>query len=367
MTYLSLYPIVAVDMLGCLAMITIATKCLVTAYGIYRSETDNVLSNYLLWLIMAIFAFSVSRSFGHILKYILHFFGYISVWDDISPISGSINTITFVLIASITMFFGKIQIIMEKMSQDRTKIEKTSKELLQLNLEVEMIVSERTRAEMALRMAHEARNPVMIIGGLIQKILKKMPASDTGRPLMERVMEQAQRLETMVARFEEALPMTKKYFSPQELNAIVEETIEFVRSEADGKGIIILFDRHPANLAFQGNKYLIKVALAHLIRNAIEVCGAGDTIEITTDLEGRLVMVKIKDSGPGIPEEIKSHIFEPFYKTRQGETGLGLPYVKQIIDEHKGDIRITSAKGEGTAVEIRLPTHISEMTAAQKI
>lgn len=367
MTYLSLYPIVIVDMLGCLAMIILAIKCLVTAHEIYQSETDNILSNYLFWLIMAIFAFSVSRSFGHILKYILHFSGHIFIWDKISPISGSINTITFVIIAAITMFFGKIQIIMEKMSQDRKKIEKTSKELLQLNLEVEMIVSERTRAEMALRMAHEARNPVMIIGGLIQKIIKKMPADDTKRPLMERILEQAQRLEAMVAKFEKALPMAKKYFSPQELNAIAEETIELVRPEADEKGIIMLFDRHPANLSFQGNKYLIKVALAHLIRNAIEVCNQEDTIEITTDLAGRMVTITIKDSGPGIPEEIKSHIFEPFYKTRQGETGLGLPYVKQIIEEHKGDIRITSAEGKGTTVEILLPTHISEMTAADKI
>ncbi|MGQ9499639.1 MAG: hypothetical protein ACUVQ6_04665 [Dissulfurimicrobium sp.] len=94
MTYISLYPIVAVDMVGCLAMIALATKCLVTAYKIYRSETNDILANYLLWLIMAIFAFSVSRSFGHILKHILHFTGYIFVWDKISPIIGSINTIT---------------------------------------------------------------------------------------------------------------------------------------------------------------------------------------------------------------------------------------------------------------------------------
>ncbi|MGQ9812567.1 MAG: sensor histidine kinase, partial [Dissulfurimicrobium sp.] len=182
-----------------------------------------------------------------------------------------------------------------------------------------------------------------------------MPTGDAVRPLMELVMEQAKRLETMVARFEKALTMTKKYFSPQELNAIVEEMIELVRPEADEKGIIILFNRHPANLNFQGNRHLIKVALAHLARNAIEVCGQGNTIEITTDLAGRLVMVTIKDNGPGIPEAIKSHIFEPFYKTHQGETGLGLPYVKQIIEEHKGDIRIISSKEKGTLVEICLP------------
>uniref|UniRef100_UPI00404A4A5E hypothetical protein n=1 Tax=Dissulfurimicrobium sp. TaxID=2022436 RepID=UPI00404A4A5E len=62
----------------------------------------------------------------------------------------------------------------------------------------------------------------------------------------------------MVARFEKALTMTKKYFSPQELNALVEEMIELVRPEADEKGIIILFNRHPANLNFQGNRHLIR-------------------------------------------------------------------------------------------------------------
>ncbi|MGB9713226.1 sensor histidine kinase [Dissulfurimicrobium hydrothermale] len=362
MTYLSLYPIVAVDMLGCLAMIAIATRCLALAYAIYRSDTDNALSNYLLLLIAAIFIFSISRSLGHIVKYILHLFGYISVWEKISPVSGSINTITFVIIASVTVFFDRVQAVMDKMLHDRISIEKTSKELLQLNREVEMIVSERTQAEMALRMAHEARNPVMIIGGLARKVLKKMPTEDLERPLMEMIMVQAQRLEEMILRFEEAISRTKKYFSPQELNAIVEETIEFVRPEAEQKDIVLFFDRCPVNLSFQGNKYLIKVAIAHIIRNAIEVCGPGNSIEITTDLAGKTVSVTIKDNGPGIPDEIKPHIFEPFYKTHHGETGLGLPYVKQIIDEHKGEIRITSAKGKGTTVEIRIPTHISEMT-----
>ncbi|MDA8162382.1 MAG: HAMP domain-containing sensor histidine kinase [Desulfobacteraceae bacterium] len=359
MTYLSLYPIWTVDLLGCLAMIVIATKCLAVTYKMYRSDTKNVLSNYLLWLVTALFAFSVSRSFGHILNHIFYFLGYSHIWKELSPVSGAINTITFIAIAAITMFFDRIQAIMDQMSRDRSKIQETSKELLKLNKELEIIVSERTQTEMVLKIAHEARNPVMIIGGLLLKLLKGMPSESGERQIVEKVMEQARRLEAMVSQFEEAFFKTKKHFSSQELNSITEDAIEFVRLAADEREIIILFDRSPANLVFQGNKYLIKVALAHIIRNAIEVCSPGDTIEITTGLMEKWVTVTIKDNGPGIPEDVKAHAFEPFYNTPHGETGLGLPYVKQIIDEHKGEIRLTSSMGKGTTVKIRIPSHIA--------
>lgn len=357
--YLSLYPVWAADLIGSIAMIVIATKCLAVTRKMYRADPKSALSNYLLWLVMALFAFSISRSFGHILSHILHAFGYSHIWKELSPISGAINTITFIAIASLTMFFDRIQAIMDQMIQDRSRIQSTSKELLTLNKELEIIISERTQIEMVLKIAHEARNPVMIIGGLILKLLKGMPKESNERPIAEKVMEQAHQLETMVSRFEDTFFKTTKHFSSQELNVVVEDAIEFVKLATDERGIIILFDRSPANLVFQGNKYLIKVALAHIIRNAIEACSPGDTIEITTDFKEKWITVNIKDNGPGMPEEVKLHAFEPFYNTLYGETGLGLSYVKQIIDEHKGEIHLTSSIGVGTTVKIRIPTHIA--------
>jgi len=113
-------------------------------------------------------------------------------------------------------------------------------------------------------------------------------------------------------------------------------------------------------LLFKGHEQLIKVALVHILRNAIEACRKGDRIIVETAHKGGYVYVTIRDTGPGIPPEIMPYIFKPFYSTKGKRTGLGLPYVKQIIEEHRGKIHIESQPGQGTKVTIALPTHLGQ-------
>ncbi len=351
-----------VDLIGSGAMIIISWLCLRLAHRIYVRDPENALSVYILWFCMAIFAFSASRSLGHIVKHVLYFSGHIELWKDIAPISGSINTITFVLIASVTLFFQRMQTIMNRMIQDRLRIRRTSMELLKVNKEIEKIVSERTRAEMALRLAHEVRNPVMVIGGLLNRILKADSVSQKDlRGHINRILEQAKRLEKLVKRLEGLLPDSQEHFISQELNSIVQEALDTIASEAGDKGIEINFDRSSASLDFKGNRQLVKLAVIHILRNAINACASGDSIKIGTRLGPEKVIARIEDTGPGIPREILEHVFEPFYRTGKGDTGLGLPYVKQIIEEHRGNLSITSELGHGTVVEIWLPTHLGEL------
>jgi signal transduction histidine kinase len=108
----------------------------------------------------------------------------------------------------------------------------------------------------------------------------------------------------------------------------------------------------------QGNGQLLKIAIMHIIRNAIEAGAAGDTVHVGTELTNRGIALKVQDDGPGIPQKLLQHIYEPFYSTDEGETGLGIPYVKQIVTEHQGSILITSRERVGTTVEIDLPTHL---------
>ena len=84
----------------------------------------------------------------------------------------------------------------------------------------------------------------------------------------------------------------------------------------------------------------------------------GDLVAICMDSCFELI---IQDTGRGIPQDVLSHIFEPFYVSGEIKTGLGLPYIRQIIEEHRGEIRISSGHPEGTTVEILLPTHIAEL------
>jgi len=139
------------------------------------------------------------------------------------------------------------------------------------------------------------------------------------------------------------------------------EVVEIVRPEADKKGIELAFSPAPQRLPFLGNEHYLRVALLHLLRNSVEACSQGNRIEVRVLQDPDGVVVRIRDNGPGISRYVLEHIFEPFYSTRDGSTGLGLPYVRQIIHEHRGDIDISSTRGQGVNVELHLPTHLGEL------
>lgn len=94
----------------------------------------------------------------------------------------------------------------------------------------------------------------------------------------------------------------------------------------------------------------------NLISNAVQAMEkkGGDLLVVTKD-QGNTVETSIKDTGPGIPQDKLSTIFDPFYSTKESGTGLGLPICKKIIDEHKGSIRVESSVGKGTNFIIDLP------------
>jgi signal transduction histidine kinase len=361
----SFLPIWLVDLLGALGMIIFAALCLHMARDMRRRYPEHPLANYLLWLCGAIFAFSLSRSGGHIVRHLLFFAGHGQAWQRLEPISGSINSITFVVIASVTLFFHRMQSIMSRMARDRVRIEQISEELLRLNRDMESIVSERTRTEMALRLAHEVRNPAMIISGLLKRMGKGLQEGAVNPEYFDRVQEEAGKLEAMVKKLESVQPELRPFFSSQDLNSLAEEALAIVQPEADGRGIIILLDRSPAALIFQGNAQVVKIAVLHVLRNAIEACGRGDIVQVTTGFVPDGVEVKVADNGPGLPRGVLEHLFEPFITTREGETGLGLAHIRQIIEEHRGRVEIVSEEGKGTAVEIILPTHLGELATGR--
>lgn len=362
MTYWSLAPVWIIDFAGSLGMIIVSTMCLATTVKIVRKAPENALANYLFWFAAAIFAFSMSRSAGHIIKHILYFSGHGALWKQLSPISGSINTITFVIIGSVTLFFRRMEAIMNRMARDRDKISAFSSELLELNRDIEAIVSERTRVEMALRFAHDIRNPSMIIGGLVRRMKKNFPEGSPELKRISQIQDQVEKLESLVGRLDLSREKGAWKFSVLDLNALVEEALDAVRGEAERKDIFIFLDRSPSTLTFQGNRHLVKIALMHVLRNAIEVCGSGDTIQIVTEAGEKSVAVRIEDNGPGIPQEMVEHIFEPFFSTREGTTGIGLSYVKQIIEDHNGTIQLASRKDTGTSVLISFPPLLGELS-----
>ncbi len=351
-------PIIVIDVAGSLTMIIISLLCLKVARQISRTRPDNIFYSYLNWLVAALLAFSLSRPLGHIVKHILLYMGKREYWVVLSPISGSINTAIFFLITSITLFFQTMQRIMERMGEDKKKIERISQELLNLNQNTEILVSERTRAELALNVAHEIRNPVMVIGGMIRRILNKSLPRQERREYLKAILHQVIRLENIVKKFETIKGDLSWAFTREDLNRLVKSSVNMILPEAKQKGITIVTELAQTPLFVEVNANLIKLSLVHCLRNAIEASEEGKKIIVRTRHAKYGAIVKIIDHGTGMPEEVLKKIFVPFFGTKKKSSGLGLCVVKQIIEEHGGTINISSVEGEGTVVEIFLPTRI---------
>lgn len=111
------------------------------------------------------------------------------------------------------------------------------------------------------------------------------------------------------------------------------------------------------DLWIRANEIQICQLFPNLIPNAFQAMEHGGILEIDSTFDDDRVHIHLRDSGSGIPEEIRQRIFEPFFTTKEpGKgTGLGLAVVAQILEDHLGTIRVSSAQGRGTAVHVSLP------------
>ena len=138
-------PIWIIDMVGSILMIIFSFLCLSVVRTLRKRDPDNVIWTYLFWVCLGLTGFAVSRSAGHILKQILVLSGHESVWSSIRPFSGAINSLMFVFVASVTLFFERIWRIYRQITRDKQTLQTVSDELVFLNKNLENVVAERTK------------------------------------------------------------------------------------------------------------------------------------------------------------------------------------------------------------------------------
>ncbi|MCP3875830.1 MAG: PAS domain S-box protein [Desulfobacteraceae bacterium] len=141
---ISFFPILVVDVIGSVLMVVIALFCLYKARILRAIDPDNAVFLYMLWIATGFTVFSVSRSFGHILRQFLILTSNSETWSSISSFSGSVNTVSFMLVGLITLFFNQSWNINEKILSGRKRLEDTHIKLVDLNQTLEHKVIERT-------------------------------------------------------------------------------------------------------------------------------------------------------------------------------------------------------------------------------
>ena len=147
--------ILAIDVLGSLGMILFAVLSLLKTHKLRAQEPDNAIFLYLMWICSGLTLFALSRSFGHILKQVLLLTSQAHLWSAIAPYSGTINTVSFMLVGLITLFFNQSWNINAKILSGRRALEETHAQLVSLNQTLEQKVVERT--EMLTTSEHKCR------------------------------------------------------------------------------------------------------------------------------------------------------------------------------------------------------------------
>src|SRR3990172_3191163 len=169
---LPLYPVYIVDILGSSLVITFSLTALYVSIRLSKLDRENIVKTYMVWIATALTAFGFSRGMGHIIQYILVYTGRREAWSALSPISGSINTLSFVFIGTVSLFFIRVDRVYRRILEDKKRMEQINLELMNLNQDMESIISERTLNMIALSIADKIRNPATVIGGTAQRILK---------------------------------------------------------------------------------------------------------------------------------------------------------------------------------------------------
>ncbi len=141
---LSMAPILVVDILGSALMIVFSVLCVFHVASLKRQDRENILWTYLLWFCAGLMTFAVSRSVGHILKHLLTFLDLDPLWYSLRPVSGSLNTFSFVLVGGITLFFSSVYTAYRKVQGSRDALEQAHLEIRKLNIHLEKRVEERS-------------------------------------------------------------------------------------------------------------------------------------------------------------------------------------------------------------------------------
>jgi signal transduction histidine kinase len=357
---LPLLPVFATSFAGSVVFIVFAVLSLIASLNLLRKDRDNILWNYMIWLSSSFVLFSISRSIGHILQHVLIASGSRDVWKDIESISGSVNIISFFIVGSISIFFIRMYDIHLRILNDKTKIENINSEMTELNQELEDIVAERTMGLMALTVADKIRNPASVIGLVCRRVLKNKKQDENLSGELLDVIQECEKLQNVVGDFENLLKTRRSQFTYENLNDIVREVVPVITEEAENKGVLMSIHLSDKPLKMNIQKSLLRVAIFHVLRNAIDATPEGGLIRLTTSIQDDCVILTISDSGPGIHAEDIEIIFDIFYSTKSKGFGMGLPLVKQIVTEHLGEVRVESEVGKGTTFKMIFPSRWTE-------
>lgn len=222
---------------------------------------------------------------------------------------------------------------------------------------------DRVRAEFLATVSHDLRSPLATIRGYVDLLEKVGPVTDQQREFLEKIRRSIVHITALISdlvelgRIEAGVELEME---PFHLESIIDAVVDGYRQIAAEKGLTLKWELTPLPL-IRGNPHRLRRVMENLLSNAVKYNREGGWIDVSAECQEGYIVVRVADSGIGIPPEDLPHIFDRFYRVQRPETediegtGLGLSIVKSIVEKHGGRVWVESRPGEGTTFTLLLP------------
>ena len=207
--------------------------------------------------------------------------------------------------------------------------------------------------------AHEVKNPLHALGlnlHLLQaELVPGPPDGNAAHGYLDVLRSELQRLDRIVENFLRFAKPSVPEIKPVDIAALVERVLGLVAFEAADHGVGIETHLEPELPSTPGDEGQLSQVFLNVIINALQAMPNGGALAVTARKDGDWAELAVKDTGPGIAQDVLPHVFDPYFTTRPSGVGLGLAIAHRIVQGHQGSLDVESQAGSGTTMIIRLP------------
>jgi signal transduction histidine kinase len=281
------------------------------------------------------------------------YFGIIPYFSPDQYREKSLGLILFTMFLAWSLFF-LIAVLANHLTNS---LRKAREALFLARKELEIKERLASAGRFSAQLAHEIRNPLAAISGAVQFLRGELSLDEEQRSLMEIVINESQRVSLSIEQFLDLASPGKQVFSWVDLPEVLEETLALLRASGElDERYVLAGNFSSVEMKYYGNTNQFKQIFLNLSKNALAAMPDGGTLGIDFSRDKKnAVRIRFADTGRGMKEEEKKHLFEPFFSRFENGHGLGLSVVRRIVDDYEGRIEVRSEPRQGTEITLVFP------------